>query len=150
MTAKHPASALILAALLCRAPFPGPISAWVSALGRSSTMQPRNRPRTSITVAPSCLAKLISSLSDSRATSVLTKVAKELISEENAGFLRLLVVGELLVDGAHDLVVLVEHVGDALLDRRFVDGRADDDRRCGGIIERNRQSGDEVRDLIRR
>lgn len=42
--ARQWASALILDALECLAPLPMPISAWVSALGRRSTMQPLNFP----------------------------------------------------------------------------------------------------------
>ncbi len=42
--ARQLSSALILAALLCRAPLPSPISARVSAAGRNSTIQPLNLP----------------------------------------------------------------------------------------------------------
>ena len=79
--ARQQASTLILAALEWRAPRPAPISARVEASGRSSTMQLRKRPlAASMTVAPSCCAKSISSSSDKVSMGALAIQAKWLMS----------------------------------------------------------------------
>ena len=53
---------------------------------------------------------------------------EELVTEENTDFGGFFGIGKLLVDGAHHLVVAVEHVGDALLDGVLIDIGGDDHR----------------------